>query len=209
VSAVPAHGLPPVTHVLYLHGFRSGPRSTKAERMRTWLAEHRPEATWWCPQLPASPQEALDLCLAGTAGWPPATTAVFGSSLGGWYATVLAERLGCRAVLLNPAIEPARDLAPFADRPLTTWDGDEPFDFRAAHLDELRANAAPAALAHPERVLAVVATGDELLDWREMKGRYPGSTVRVVEGSDHGLSDFEDHLPAIAAFCGWTPGAGA
>lgn len=203
LPAPPLGSADPVTHVLYLHGFRSGPRSTKAERMRGWLAEHRPQVTWRCPQLPASPAAALDLCLAEIAGWPFDTTAVFGSSLGGYYATTIAERTGCRAVLLNPAIEPARDLAPFVGQPLTAWDGDAPFDFRAPHLDELVAMAAPRILTRPERVLAVVATGDELLDWREMKGRYPGSAVRVVEGSDHGLSDFDDHLPAIASFLGW------
>jgi hypothetical protein len=129
--------------------------------------------------------------------------AAIGSSLGGFYATVVAERTGCRAVLLNPAIEPARDLAPFVGQPLTAWDGDAPFDFRAEHIDELAAMAPPRTLAHPDRVFAVVATGDELLDWREMRGRYPDSTVRVVEGSDHGLTDFDDHLPAIASFLGW------
>lgn len=193
----------PVTHVLYLHGFRSGPRSTKAERMRAWLAGHRPEVAWWCPQLPPSPSQALALCIDGVTAWPAATMAVFGSSLGGYYATAIAERTGCRAVLLNPAVEPARDLAPFVDQPLTTWDGDQPFDFRAPFLDELRDIAAPRPVSRPERVLAVVATGDELLDWREMSSRYPGSAVRIVEGSDHGLSDFDDHLPAIAAFLGW------
>lgn len=195
----------PVTHVLYLHGFRSGPRSTKAKRMRTWLVAHRPEVTWWCPQLPASPREALSLCLDGIAGWPVETTAVFGSSLGGYYATAVAERTGCRAVLLNPAVEAARDLAAFVDQPLTSWDGDEPFEWRAAFLDELRAMAAPHPVSRPERVLAVIAQGDELLDWREMSGRYPGSRLRIVEGGDHGLSDFEVHLPEIAAFCGWGP----
>lgn len=172
--------------------------------MRDWLAEHRSDVTWWCPQLPASPRAALALCLAGIDGWPLETMAVFGSSLGGFYATTIAERTGCRAVLLNPAIEPARDLAPFVGQPLTTWDGDAPFEWRASFLDALRDMAAPRPVSRPGRLLAVIAKGDELLDWREMSGRYPGSQLRIVEGSDHGLSDFDAHLPTIAAFCGWT-----
>lgn len=57
-------------------------------------------------------------------------------------------------------------------------------------------------LTHPERLMAVIAKGDELLSWEEMVGRYPGSHIRLLEGGDHALSDFDDHLPAIATFLG-------
>lgn len=193
-----------VTHLAYLHGFRSSPQSTKATRMAEWVAQHRPAATWWCPQLPVSPAAALDLVLERTQAWPRATMAVMGSSLGGYYATIVAERTGCRAVLLNPAIEPARDLESAVGQATTTWHGGEPFDFRAEHVGELAAMAPPRHLTHPERLLAVIAKGDELLSWREMSGRYPGSRLVVVDGSDHALSDFDDHLPEIVRFLGWT-----
>ena len=56
-------GARPVTpsHLLYLHGFRSSPQSFKAQRLQAWLAAHRPEVHWWCPQLPPSPREAMAL----------------------------------------------------------------------------------------------------------------------------------------------------
>ncbi len=73
------------------------------------------------------------------------------------------------------------------------------FFFRPEYVDELKALTVP-AITRPERYGAVIAKGDELLDWREMTGRYPGATIRLLEGSDHALSDFEDHLPFLFQF---------
>ncbi len=191
---------PPVTHLLYLHGFRSGPRSTKARQMAAWVSEHRPGLVWRCPQLPPSPAEAWAQIRLLTATWRPDTAAVMGSSLGGFYATALAEALGCRAVLINPAVEPARDLAGQVGE-TTSWHGDEPFHFRAEYLDELR--ALTAVPTRPERYLALIAKGDEVLDWREMSGRYPGARLTLREGGDHAFSAFTEHLDEIADFFGW------
>ena len=101
----------PTSHLLYLHGFRSSPQSAKARLVAQWMQVHRPDVQWWCPHLPPSPQQAMALLTDGTAGWPTDSSAVIGSSLGGFYATALAERTGWPAVLLNPAVDPARDLA--------------------------------------------------------------------------------------------------
>jgi predicted esterase YcpF (UPF0227 family) len=191
----------PVTHLLYLHGFRSSPRSTKAMRMQAWVRENRPDLAWLCPQLPPSPRQAIDDVLQAIAGWPHDRMAVIGSSLGGFYATVLAERTGCRAVLLDPAVEPARDLAAYIGEQ-TAWHGEERFFFRAEFIDELRALAPPRPLTRPERYFAVIAKGDEVLSWQEMSGRYAGSPMRLIEGSDHALGDFERWLPEVTGFLG-------
>ncbi|HET8745719.1 MAG TPA: YqiA/YcfP family alpha/beta fold hydrolase, partial [Ramlibacter sp.] len=99
------------THLLYLHGFRSSPRSFKAQRLQALMRERHPDVAWCCPQLPPSPREAMALVADLVATWPRERMAVIGSSLGGFYATWVAEETGCRAVLLNPAVDPARDLA--------------------------------------------------------------------------------------------------
>jgi len=187
------------THVLYLHGFRSSPHSFKARMLAVWLAEHRPDVTWWCPQLPPSPREAIALAEAGTAQWPRDTRAVLGSSLGGFYATVLAERWGCPAVVMNPAVDPARDLAGYVGEVEAFHDPSQRYEFHARYIDELRAMT-PGPITRPERYYALIAKGDELLDWHEMSARYPGAAGELLEGSDHGLSDFENHLPAILRF---------
>jgi predicted esterase YcpF (UPF0227 family) len=198
-SAAPAIAAP--THLLYLHGFRSSPGSFKARRLLGWLAAHQPQVQAWCPQLPPSPREAMALVLDGVAAWPARRSVVVGSSLGGFYATVVAERLGWPAVLLNPAVDPARDLAAHIGEQSTWQSPDDRFFFRAGFIDELRA-LTPGAITRPERYAAVIAQGDEVLDWREMTGRYPGARIRLLEGSDHALSDFDVHLPFVVQALG-------
>ncbi|MES1162086.1 MAG: YqiA/YcfP family alpha/beta fold hydrolase [Rhizobacter sp.] len=193
----------PVTRLLYLHGFRSSPQSAKARVTAAWMQQHRPDVEWWCPQLPPSPREAMQLALDRVAAWPAATSAVIGSSLGGFYATAVAERLGCRAVLLNPAVDPARDLAKYIGE-ITAWHSDERFYFRAEFIDELKAMSPPATLTNLARYCAVIAKGDEVLSWEEMSARYRGCRIKLLEGSDHAISDFESHWPDVVDFLGLT-----
>lgn len=189
----------PPTHLLYLHGFRSSPKSFKAQRLATWLAEHQPSVHWWCPQLPPSPREAMALVMAGIQGWPVDTSAVLGSSLGGFYATAVAQATGWPAVVMNPAVDPARDLAAYIGEQTAFHTPEERFFFRPEFIEELRAlHAGP--LRHPERFWALIAQGDELLSWEEMAARYAGAPQRVVPGSDHALSDFDEHLPHLLNF---------
>lgn len=192
------------THVLYLHGFRSSPQSTKARNLTEWMAAHRADVHWWCPQLPPSPAEALQLLRDGVKDWPADTSAVVGSSLGGFYATVLAEQLGWRCAVINPAVEPARDLAKYIGEQTAWHDPAERFFFRPEYVAQLR-DLRPAALTHPGRYAAWIATGDEVLDWREMRDRYAQSQLHVIEGSDHALSDFAVHRPALLRFLQLTP----
>ena len=188
-----------LSHLLYLHGFRSSPLSFKAQRMQSWLAARRPDVHWWCPQLPPSPRDAMAMVFAGVADWPRKHMAVIGSSLGGFYATVVAETLGCPAAVMNPAVDPARDLAAHIGEQTAFHDPSERFYFRTGFVEELRALTLT-TLTRPERYFAVIAKGDELLDWREMSARYAGTRQHLIEGSDHALSDFDAHLPALLAF---------
>jgi predicted esterase YcpF (UPF0227 family) len=191
----------PLTHLLYLHGFRSSPQSAKARLMAQHMAERHPGVHWWCPQLPPSPREAIELLTDGVKDWPRDAMAVVGSSLGGFYATCVAEQTGCRAVLLNPAVNPARDLAKYIGEQSSWHDPDERFFFKLEFVQELLDLTLP-GLQQPERYLAIIAKGDEVLDWREMQARYPGAHIRLLEGGDHAISDFERHLPAVMAFLG-------
>ena len=194
----------PISHVLYLHGFRSSPQSTKARFVAAWLRQRRSDVEWCCPQLPPSPRLAILQSLAATAGWPGSAMAVIGSSLGGFYATAIAEARSCRAVLLNPAVDPARDLVAYVGEQTSWHDSAERFFFDATFVDELRALAPPPQLTRLERYLAVIAKGDEVLSWREMSERYEGCSTVLIDGSDHALSDFEVHWPKVVAFLGLT-----
>ena len=199
LSSQPLHANSPTTHVLYLHGFRSSPQSTKARQVAALMTTQFAHITWWCPQLPPSPKAAAALIFEGTAQWPSQNMAVMGSSLGGFYATWLAAQRGCKAVLLNPAIDPARDLAKYIGEQTAWHDPAERFFFAPEFVDELRAlEVGP--LPSPQLAWALIAKGDEVLDWREMTARYPGSHQVVMEGGDHAISNFEQYLPQALAF---------
>ena len=202
--------------LLYLHGFRSSPQSSKAKLMALKVqATNRSAASieWHCPQLPPSPAQAFELIWQWAAS-PEAVLkkvplGIIGSSLGGYYAAALTERLlrvgmYARCVLLNPAPYPARDLTAHIGR-VENWHADVngdigDFKFTEQHVDELKAIETD-AFTRPERYMAVIAKGDEVLDWREMTLRYPAGTMRLIEGSDHAISDFEMYADEVLAFC--------
>ena len=141
----------------------------------------------------------MDLVLHGVADWPRDRMAVIGSSLGGFYATCVAQATGCPAVVLNPAVHPARDLARHIGEHAAWHDPHQRFFFAPGFVDELRA-LEPGPMAQPSRILAVIAKGDEVLDWREMVARYPGAQLRLLEGGDHALSGFESQMDEVLGF---------
>lgn len=187
--------------LIYLHGFRSSPASFKNQILSRRMDALGLGDRYHGPQLPPSPRLAMQQVLDMLA--PTAQDTLVGSSLGGYYATWLAERCGCRAVLLNPAVDPVRGLAPWVGTH-TMFHSDEPFVFEARYLDELAALAA-GPITRPDRYLLIAAKGDELLDWRDMVARYPGAHHHVLEGSDHGLSGFESLADEVLAFAGFNP----
>ncbi len=174
--------------ILYLHGFRSSPHSFKARLLAERLRALGRADQYLCPQLPASPAAAISLAESLIGAQPARQLTLIGSSLGGYYATWLAEQTGCRAVLLNPAVAPPQDLAKYVGV-TTDWHSGEPFEFKAEYLDELRALALP-RISRPERYFLVAATGDEVLDWRDMSARY---------------ADFAEQMDAVLAFCDDAP----
>lgn len=188
--------------ILYLHGFRSSPQSFKARLLGDRLKALGWENDYACPHLPASPRKAAALALELLSGADAAKSTAIGSSLGGYYATWLAEQTGCRAVLLNPAVKPPRDLEKYVGV-TTEYHSDAPFEFKHEYIDELHALAVD-RITRPERYYLIAATGDEVLDWREMVAHYPGAPQRIVEGSDHGLSDFGKYVGDVLNFCGVT-----
>jgi uncharacterized protein len=192
----------PITHLLYLHGFRSSPQSFKAQLVARYVGVHHPETTFWCPQLPPSPKEAMQLLLQGTAYWPAHTAAVIGSSLGGFYASVLSEQKGfSKTVLLNPAVEPARDLAKYIGEQTHWHNPQERFFFQPEYVQELR-DLRVAPPVHPLRYWVLLAKGDKVLDWREMQAHYAQTHIYLLESGDHAISDFQVHLPAAMGFLG-------
>ena len=185
--------------IVYLHGFKSSPQSFKARLLGDVLDARGRANEYVCPQLPASPTAAIMLAMTLVGTVPPDELTLIGSSLGGYYATWMAERIGCRAVLLNPAIQAADKLGGQVGIG-TAYHSEQPFEFKTTYIDELRALQVP-LITQPQRYFLIAATGDEVLDWREMQAYYAGASQRIIDGSDHGLSDFASHVGAVLGFC--------
>ncbi|WP_069268525.1 YqiA/YcfP family alpha/beta fold hydrolase [Paraburkholderia nodosa] len=187
--------------IVYLHGFRSSPQSFKARLLAARMAELGRSGEWLCPTLPVSPREAIALAEQEIGGQmkPGERVTLIGSSLGGYFATHLAEKHGWRAALLNPAVVPDRDLSKYlGEQPL--WHGGGSIVVEPRHLDELRALAVT-SVTQPARYYLIAATGDEVLDYREMLAHYPGVPTHLIEGSDHGISEFADYVDEVIRFC--------
>lgn len=187
--------------ILYLHGFRSSPQSFKATLLAKAVEQAGLADQWHCPQLPPSPRQAIELANSlihqhmAQGLQPEHELVVLGSSLGGYYAACLAQTWQCRALLFNPVVHAARDLATQVGEHIM-WNSNERFQFLPEYVDEL-ADMAPGRPAHPERFYLLAAKGDEVLDWREMVDWYQGCELRLLEASDHGISDFEQWLPEV------------
>lgn len=189
-----------MTTIVYLHGFRSSPASIKARQLQAVVdalpASRRP--VLHIPFLQHGPAQAV----AHVAAWVSANAreplTFVGSSLGGFYATHLAERFDARAVMINPAVHPERDLAPWIGTQTNLYTG-EAFEVTPAHFDELAKLGVP-AITRPERYLLLAESGDEVLDYREAVAYYAGAWQYVQGGGDHAFQGFDAQIPAILRF---------
>ena len=184
--------------LVYAHGFRSSSRSRKATQLRAYLHAHHPELHYRTPDLSFRPSAAIAQLQSQCAGVAPEQLTIVGSSLGGFYAVVLAERLGCRVALLNPSIRPFETLSKHLGEQTNPYTG-ESFVFDASHVAELRAMYVP-AISRPKRVLLMVEMGDELLDHRRTIAYCEGARQIVIEGGDHELKSFQRHVAEVVSF---------
>jgi uncharacterized protein len=184
--------------IVYLHGFNSSPASSKARQLGEYMASLGRQADYYCPALANSPREAIAMVEAELTRSRPAAVTLVGSSLGGFYATYLAEKHGWKAVLVNPAVH-AHLLLRNALGPQTNWHDGGNWELTEAHLAELAALDAP-AITQPERYLLLAQTGDEVLDYRDAVAYYAGATQIIEDGGDHGFAGFERHFQTILDF---------
>jgi len=185
-------------HIVYVHGFNSSPASAKARVLRERLEALGRGAEYLCPALPHLPSAAARALAVAVAGVAPEELTLLGSSLGGFYATWLAERSGCRAVLVNPAVRPWELFQSALGPQKNLYTGEE-YLLTPRHIEELRALEVE-PITRPERYLLLAATGDEVLDCRRAMEKYRGAVQVVVQGGDHGFSRFADYLDLILDF---------
>jgi predicted esterase YcpF (UPF0227 family) len=186
---------------VYLHGFKSSPFSNKAQltkaaiETRIQLGE---QITWYCPQLPASPREAIAMVREHIDEQTFRHLSLMGSSLGGYYATHLGELFPSKVSLLNPAIEPARDLEKYIGEQ-KSWHQEEVFHFLPEYIKEIE-DIYVKNISEAERYFLLTAKGDEVLDWHEMVAKYPGAQQLILEGGDHAISDYLNYLNQLMEF---------
>lgn len=182
--------------IVYLHGFNSSPQSHKAKLLGEYLAQRGLASCYGCPALPSLASEAIRVI---EASLPPEEVCFVGSSLGGFYATYLAQTRRAKAVLINPAIEPYVGLRAYLGPQRNLYTG-EAYELTERHLREWETLEVPRIT--PSRYLLLVETGDEVLDYRQAVRRYAGCAQIVVDGGDHSLQSFPRHLARIVEFAG-------
>ena len=185
--------------LIYIHGFNSSARSFKAGLLHERMMRRGLGADYACPDLAHRPRQAMARLEALIAGSPRAATVLVGSSLGGFYATWLAEKYRLKAVLVNPAVRPYELLQDYLGPQKNLYTGVE-YELTERHLAELRELEVPSIT--PEHYLLMVQTGDEVLDYRQAVEKYRGAQQIVIEGGDHGFSTFAAYLDTVLRFCG-------
>ncbi len=193
--------------IIYLHGFNSSPQSHKARILRARMAALGRAADCLVPALSHWPARAVEQVgtlieqqAAGGRG-----VCLVGSSLGGYYAAWLAERYDLRAVLINPAAAPAELLLDYLGTQRNLYTGEE-YELTSEHLAQLRALDS-GEIRHPERLLLMLQTGDEVLDYRDALARFRGAAVYLEEGGDHAFGGFDILVEKVLEFCGVCGGA--
>lgn len=189
------------SNILYLHGFNSSRLSRKAQQlMQAWERAGLPQERLCIPELPNDPRQVMPLLeewLAGRSG----PLVVVGSSLGGYYATWLAERYRCRALLINPAVLPCKRFEQYLGAQRNHYTG-ESWVLTRAHVDALAQLATPPP-EEGDRYWVWLQTGDETLDYREAEAFYRHCRLDIRQGGDHGYQGFEARIPELLAFAGY------
>ena len=192
--------------LIYLHGLNSSPQSVKAQMIvaRVDALPERIRPSLDVPALPHRPAEAMrEVCAIIDRIGPDGLTLI-GSSLGGYYATYLAERYAAparvRAVLINPTTGPAEHLRPYLGPQRNLYTGVE-YTLDERHLAEFVALKID-RLTRPEGYYLMVQTGDEVLDYRLAIAHYARCFQLVLGGGDHAFRDFDRHIDSILQFAG-------
>ena len=183
--------------VVYIHGFNSSPQSHKAQLFRTWMAQTHPDTTVHIPALSPYPLDAMAQ-LKALASRAPAHTGFIGSSLGGFYAVHLAETCRAPAVLINPAVRPFDTLNRYLGEN-ENFHTQERYVLTQQHVDDLRSLHVDKP-SSPEKLLLMVQTGDETLDFHEATAQFRASPSVIEYGGDHAFQHAEKHFPAMLRF---------
>ena len=184
--------------LLYIHGFLSSPLSFKAQQTQAWLAANHPEIDYHCPQLSPYPAQTQRLLEDLVESLLPEPVYLMGSSLGGFWATWLAEKYNVRALLINPAVRPQEFMPKYVGIELKSYHTDDIYHLHTRHVDEIESvDVQPCRL---DNYWLLVQTGDETLDYRRAVQKYAGCKQTIEEGGDHSFQGFERYFESGLKF---------
>lgn len=187
--------------ILYIHGLNSSPLSRKASQLSAALERIGMADRLRVPALHHHPRHALvQLEEALTELGRPL---LVGSSLGGYYATFLAERHGLKALLINPAVAPHRLLLGDYLGPQTNFHTGEVWQLTEAHVAALAELEVPPP-RDAARYRVWLQSGDETLDYRRAEAYYQGCSLDIQAGGDHSYQGFAGRIPELLAFAGFS-----
>ncbi|MCU1718313.1 YqiA/YcfP family alpha/beta fold hydrolase [Pseudomonas sp. 5P_3.1_Bac2] len=184
--------------ILYIHGFNSSPTSLKARQLQALMTRLGLAEQLRVPALHHHPRQAIAQLEQQIAelGQP----LLVGSSLGGYYATYLAERHGLAAVLINPAVRPHLRFDGYLGTQTNHYTG-ETWQLTTEHVSAL-AELDVSQMRNPAAYQVWLQTADETLDYRDAERFYRDAALHIQAGGDHGYQGFAQRLPTLLAFAG-------
>jgi len=188
-----------MTNLLYIHGFLSSPLSLKAQQMDLWLAAHRPQLQYLCPLLSPYPEQTRTTLEQLVESSHPDNVRLIGSSLGGLWATWLAEKYDLKAVLINPVVDLNLFKDTYLNVKLKNYHTEDTYILDESHIKGFNSINIP-DIRRPANYLLMVQSGDEVLDYRLALARYSASRQLVIDGGDHTFQNFEKYIPVAMEF---------
>ena len=211
-------------NIIYIHGLDSDANSTKGLLLERYCQQYHPDINVLRPDLNKSPAQVFKqlVCLIESLNSNEnkgignindtsisKNTVLIGSSLGGYFSTLVSNHIGCPALLLNPSTQPHMTLQRFSDDNLLD-SNNSPLTDKVLHQtaggwsitqSDLQwfADHQLAKVNYPEKIAVFIKEGDELLNPELSKAFYQkqGSVVTLQAGGDHRFSDFDKQLPNI------------
>lgn len=185
------------TGCLYLHGFLSSPASEKAQLMMQFFEQQPSLGEIIAPELPHVPEQAIELAEKTLQELQSRHEHVWiiGSSLGGFFATYLAEKYQLPAVLINPAVRPFELFKNYLGEH-QHFHRDEIICVEPEHLDQLQALDC-ATFSSPNKILLLLQTADETLDYRHSAALYQDCPAWIEAGGNHSFERFIQRMPQI------------
>jgi len=190
--------------LIYIHGFNSSPESYKASLLQSFADKINMPDVLEIPALSYDPAIAMDQLLQivrkhqSNNGMRP--LCFIGSSLGGYYATWLAEKFESRVVLINPVVKPDELFGDYLGFNRNIYTGEE-YTLTMDHVHQLEKFYVK-EISKPDRYLLMLQCGDVVLDYNLALEKYAAVPSIVEEGGGHEFSEFDRHLETVLAFCG-------